>query len=111
MAAILMARTAIEAVCKDKGIVKGNLFEKIGNLKDSGHIRAHIEVAAHAVRAFGNDMAHGDITLQVDEEEARLCLKVLDAILAEVYDIYVLTDQVQSAVEERKAGAKQQGTA
>ncbi len=56
MAAVLMARTTVEATAKDKGIIKGTLFEKIDRLRDDGHIRRTI--AQPPIR-FATRQRHG----------------------------------------------------
>ena len=85
MSAILMARTVIEATAKDKGILRGTLQSKIEELQASNWLREHIKESAHEIRHFGNDMAHGDITLSVDEMDVVEVLALMDEILNEVY--------------------------
>ena len=85
MSAILMARTVIEATAKDKGITERGLQKKIEILVEKGHIRPHIKEVADEVRHFGNDMAHGDITIPVDQNDAVEVLALMDEILNEVY--------------------------
>lgn len=85
MSAILMARTVIEATAKDKGITKGTLEAKIDEMVEEELIRPAIKAVADEVRHFGNDMAHGDITLPVTEDDAVEVLALMDEILNEVY--------------------------
>ena len=58
--AILLARAAIEATAKDRGVTKGSLAQKIDQLHEGGHIRTYLRDGAYEVRYTGNDMAHGD---------------------------------------------------
>lgn len=83
--AILMARTVIEATAKDKGIIKGTLEAKIQGMVEGHLIRPSIKAVADEVRHFGNDMAHGDITVEVTEDDAVEVLALMDEILNEVY--------------------------
>lgn len=103
MSAILMARTAIEAAAKDKGVTKGNLSSKIDELASAGLIREPIKEAAHKVRLFGNDMAHGDITVEVTHNDAEQNLRVLNFILQDLYELDVRMDEVGVSLDKRKA--------
>ena len=85
MSAILMARSVIEAVAKDKGIETGSLFKKIDALQEKGLINEFARQTAHTIRTFGNDMAHGDFTVEVDDADAVGVLTFMDYILREVY--------------------------
>lgn len=84
-AAILMSRSAIEATCKDKGVVRGQLAVKIDTLAEMALIRPFTQEAAHELRHLGNDMAHGDFVNPVDAEDADAVLNVMSEILNEVY--------------------------
>lgn len=55
-AAVLMARTTIEATAKHHGITGGTLFVKIDKLHEEGLILESTKLAAHAIRSLGNDM-------------------------------------------------------
>jgi hypothetical protein len=101
MAAVLMARTAVEATAKDKGIVKGALFAKIDQLRDDGHIRRIIAEAAHEIRHLGNDMAHGDLEDAPTNEDTQDVLTLMDTLLREVYEAAALTSGI---IERRRQG-------
>ncbi|WP_306903435.1 DUF4145 domain-containing protein [Arthrobacter pascens] len=83
--AILMARSVIEATCKDKGVIKGQLAAKIDEMSKQGLIRSFTQDAAHELRFLGNDMAHGDFVDPVDADDADAVLDVMAEILNEVY--------------------------
>lgn len=85
MSAILMARTVIEATAKDKDIHEGTLAKKIEQMVEKTLIRPHVKEVADEVRHFGNDMAHGDISIPVTKEDAVEVLALMDEILNEVY--------------------------
>lgn len=85
MAAILMARTVIEASAKDRGITSGNLKTKIDAMKDADLIRPAMAAQAHEVRFAGNDMAHGDIDIAPDAIDAEEILALMGSVLAEVF--------------------------
>ncbi|MDP9692695.1 UNVERIFIED_ORG: hypothetical protein J2X79_000224 [Arthrobacter globiformis] len=84
-AAIIMARSVIEATCKDHGKVKGQLAAKIDAMTEAGFIRPFTQEAAHELRHLGNDMAHGDFVDDVGTDDADAVLGVMAEILAEVY--------------------------
>jgi hypothetical protein len=85
MAAILMARTVVEATAKEEGITSGNLVAKIDALATASHIRDSTKDAAHVIRHFGNDMAHGDISDLPSTDDAKEVLTLMDEILNEVF--------------------------
>jgi hypothetical protein len=87
-AAVLMARSVLEATAKDNGVTKGNLYEKITELAKNGAIRPIVADAAHEVRLLGNDMAHGDFaTTDIDADEAEEVLELMDVFMTEVYQL------------------------
>ena len=85
MAAILMARTVVEATAKDKGINTGSLSSKINAMREAGLIRPAIAEQAHEVRFAGNDMAHGDIEAEVDATDSEELLALMAETLSEVF--------------------------
>lgn len=96
MAAILMARTTIEATAKFKGITRGQLIKKIDQMAADDLIRPALKRAAHAVRILGNDMAHGDVEEQPTAEDVEDTLKLMTMILSEVFEAEALTDSILS---------------
>lgn len=84
-AAAALARAVIEASAKQKGVTKGNLFEKIEALEKENHLRPHIKEAAHEVRHLGNEVAHGDFVDPVEAEEAEEALALMAEVLQEVF--------------------------
>jgi hypothetical protein len=93
-ASILMARTTIEATAKSNEITKGNLFEKIEKMRDTGVIRPATLTLAHAIRVIGNDMAHGDVEELPTAEDATDALHLMDLILEEVYQATAIADEI-----------------
>ena len=96
MAAILMARTVVEASAKDKGITKGNLFQKIDDMAAASLIRESTREAAHEIRHMGNDMAHGDISDVPSSEDAVEVLALMDEVLNEVYQGPAITARIKA---------------
>ncbi|WP_201301312.1 DUF4145 domain-containing protein [Citricoccus sp. K5] len=102
MSAILMARTVIEASAKEKGITSGRLVQKIDAMRAADLIREDTKDAAHEIREFGNDMAHGDIAVQVNAEDAAEILALMDEILQEVFQGPARTARVRQRRVERE---------
>ncbi|MFP3460067.1 DUF4145 domain-containing protein [Arthrobacter globiformis] len=101
---ILMARTVVEATAKNKEITSGTLFHKIDALAAANIIQDFTKTTAHAIRSFGNDMAHGDIELPVDQEDANMVLEFMDALLAEVFQNPAKLAALQARVAARANG-------
>ena len=102
MSAILMARTVVEATAKEKGITSGNLVSKINDLAAANFIRESTKDAAHEIRHFGNDMAHGDISLVPDAEDAEEVLELMDEVLNEVFQGPARTARIKQKRESKK---------
>lgn len=101
-AAILMARSVLEATAKDKGVEKGNLASKIDALADKGVISPQIKDEAHEIRYLGNDMAHGDFVEPVTEEDADDMLGFLATFLNYVYQMPAAIRRRQDARRKRQ---------
>ena len=99
MAAILMARTVVEATAKSQGITTGSLFQKIDALASQDFIRPSTKDAAHEIRHFGNDMAHGDIDGLTTDEDASAVLALMDEVLNEVFQGPARTARIRARRE------------
>jgi hypothetical protein len=107
-AAVLLARSVIEAVAKDKGITKGTLLAKIDAMSDM--IRPHVRDGAHEVRLFGNDMAHGDFVRNISLEDADLVLTLMSEVLDDVYQSPARVKRAQDARARRQQASQAQDT-
>ncbi|WP_416264434.1 DUF4145 domain-containing protein [Curtobacterium flaccumfaciens pv. flaccumfaciens] len=101
MAAILMARTVIEATAKEKGIKNGVLASKINAMRDADLIRPAIAAQAHEVRFAGNDMAHGDIDVAPAPIDSEEILALMASVLTEVFQDPARLERIRA----RRAGA------
>jgi len=99
-AAVLLARSVIEASAKDKGIRTGTLLAKIDAM--SSMIRPHVRDGAHEVRLFGNDMAHGDFVQDISDEDANLVLTLMSEVLDDVYQSPARVKKAQDARARRQ---------
>lgn len=102
-ASTLLARSVIEATAKEKGITKGLLITKIDELEKQGFIRPHVRDAAHEVRHFGNDMAHGDFVEPVAAEESEEILSLMAEVLNEVFQSPAKIERLKAKRIARKA--------
>lgn len=91
-AAILMARSVLEAICKDHGYEKNDkgrdmsLFSKIDAMHADGVITKRLKDSAHAIRELGNGMAHGDFaTSKPEPEDADDVLALMTMFIDQLY--------------------------
>jgi hypothetical protein len=106
-AAILLARSVIEATAKEKGITTGNLKNKIEEMENQRFIRPHIKAVADGIRDYGNEMAHGDFATPVGSADSALIIQLMGEILDEVYQSPARLTRVQQAVSARQQGGGQ----
>ncbi|MFJ8430481.1 DUF4145 domain-containing protein [Kitasatospora sp. NPDC094019] len=98
-AAATMVRRAVELVCKDHGIDKGNLAANLTALEQAGTIDGRLLEWAHSLRFLGNDGAHGDKVTRQDAEDG---LALAEALVEYVYVLAVKHNEFQ----QRRAAAK-----
>jgi hypothetical protein len=102
-AAVQLARSVVEATAKDKGITSGTIKQKIDAMFERRLIREHIRDGAHEVRFLGNEMAHGDFTEPVTDEDAQMVLTLMHEVLVEVYESPGRVREAQSRRATRSA--------
>lgn len=109
-AAVLMARTAVEAVAKAKGVTQGSLVAKIDELYNRHLIYENVRDAAHEVRFIGNDAAHADLVDNpITEDEAVAILELMDMVLDGVF-IAPAKTAAQRAIRQAKKAAASSST-
>lgn len=106
-AAVMLARSVVEATAKEKGITTGKLVSKIDALHQQGMIRTHVKEAAHEIRYLGNDMAHGDFVNPVSSEEAEETLGLMGEVLHEVFQSPAKIDRLRTARMQKKQAGNQ----
>jgi hypothetical protein len=104
-AACSLARAVIEATAKHKGLTVTGIAAKINAMAEAGHIRPHIQEAAHEVRHLGNEMAHGDFIDPVTSEETALVLELMAEVLDEVFQSPARVTRAREAREARRSGS------
>lgn len=97
-ACVIMCRKGIEAICIDKGEIKGNLATKLKNLNSNGILENTLYNWANELRLIGNDGAHshGQIVNQQDAKEA------IDFFNALITFLYHLANQYTELIKRRK---------
>jgi hypothetical protein len=106
-AAIATARTVVEATAKEHEVTNGNLEDKIDALVEKEVIDAGTGQAAHAVRLWGNDAAHGDLALSpVDGDDARAVVTLMDDVLLRAFQLPARTRRLIDSREARRSNAR-----
>jgi hypothetical protein len=104
MAAILMARSVVEACAKSHGISSGNLASKIDAMRERQLIRPAIAEQAHEIRFMGNDMAHGDLDPAPEPLDAEEILALMTEVLSEVFQGPARLERIRSKRQVRATG-------
>lgn len=87
-AAVLMARSALQATMRDKGAQGRNLYSEIEDLANRGIITNIIKDWSHEVRLLATPAAHPQPNdEETDPDDARDIVRFLDSLLESVYDI------------------------
>ena len=76
----------------------------IASAADEAYRCHSIQAAAHEVRYFGNNMAHGDFVQDTAAEESAEALELMAMVLREVYQEPAAVARVQAARQAKKAG-------
>ena len=78
-------RAILEGICKDKGITKGKLEEKIIKMREQGFINPQHESILHKLRFLGNDALH-DLQIPT-QEEIDSALDIIEHMIESIYEI------------------------
>jgi hypothetical protein len=103
-AAVMLARSVVEATAKAKGITDGSLQKKIEEMYRQNIISEHVKEQAHEVRYLGNDMAHGDFVEPIIAEDADEVLALMAAVLHAVFQSHARLKRVRDARIAKKSG-------
>ena len=92
-------RAILEGICKDKGIIKGNLNEKIINLREKRLVSLQHESILHKLRFLGNEVLH---ELQTpSQEEIDAALDILEHIIESLYEILEKAELIKNKDDTR----------
>jgi len=97
-ACVIMCRKGIEAICIDKGEKKGNLIQKLNNLKTKGILESTLYNWTNELRLIGNDGAHSHEQI-VTQQDAKEAIDFFDALITYLYH---LVNQYEEFLKRRK---------
>jgi hypothetical protein len=83
---VIMCRKCIEALCQELGSTKGNLKDRLENLRKAGHIDQKLMTWADELRLIGNDAAH-DLDIVIEQVDAQNALEFVEAILMYAFSL------------------------
>ena len=81
-----MCRKCIEALCQELEATKGNLKERLENLRRNGHIDQKLLTWADELRLIGNDAAH-NLDIVIEQVDAQNALEFVEAILMYAFSL------------------------
>jgi hypothetical protein len=96
-ACVIMCRKGIEAICYDKGETKGNLINKLKNLKSKGLLEDTFFNWSNELREIGNVGAHSHDT-EINKQDAKDTLEFFEALILYLYH---LVDKYNEFIKRR----------
>ncbi|MCX2450063.1 DUF4145 domain-containing protein [Pedobacter sp. PLR] len=94
-ACVIMCRKGIEAICNDKGELKGNLADKLKNLKNKNVLETTLHSWANELRLIGNDGAHSHDQI-VTQQDAKDSIDFFDALITYLYHLVSQYDKLKA---------------
>jgi len=92
--AVIMCRKCLEAICIEKGEVKGNLKSRIDKLRDAEIIDKKLFNWADNLRMIGNDAAH-EFEVNITQQDAADSIEFVEALLSYVFVLNKKFDEFQ----------------
>lgn len=100
--AIMLSASTVDAMLKDKGYKKGNLYSRIDKAATDHLITKEMAIWAHQVRLEANEQRHADEEAELpDENDAK---KTIDFTLALAEFLFVLPSKVERGLKETEDG-------
>lgn len=98
IAAGMMIRKTLEAVCEDKGTTGANLHQKLQNLKSKVLMPNELFDALNILKLLGNDAAHIEAKTfeEIGQTEIEISIEFTKEILKAVYQYKGLLDKLNS---------------
>lgn len=104
-AAVVMARSALQAALRDKGASGKNLKQEIDDLASRGLLPPIMKAWSHEIRNLGNDAAHPAETQDpASPQQASELVRFLDFFLECSYSLPHRIDQYRSRRQNQSAG-------
>lgn len=91
----------LEGVCRHLGAEKGTLDARISSLAASGRLPNALVPVAHSIRMLRNYGAHDD-DVELTADEVPLMLDLVDAILAQVFQVPALVERATARLDALK---------
>ena len=85
-ACVIMCRKGIDAICAEKGEIKGNLLDKLKTLKDRQLLEITFFNWANRLREIGNIGAHSH-DYEISKEDAKDALDFFEALIMYLYHL------------------------
>jgi hypothetical protein len=84
--AVMLCASSVDAMLKEKGYKKGNLYHRIDEASNSGLITAEMATWAHEIRLDANDERHADECAELpNTEDAQKCINFVRALADFMY--------------------------
>lgn len=100
-ATVLLARTTVQSIAKDKGIHTKNLYGDIEKVADENIITSQLKEKAHEIRFLVTDTAHGDLDPPADAHDASDILGFLYMLLDYIYQQPIAIQKRQDLRKKR----------
>ncbi|MGA4995953.1 DUF4145 domain-containing protein [Nonomuraea bangladeshensis] len=100
-ATVTMVRRGLEALCRDQGVARGQLHEKLHALHTAGKIDNRLLDWATHLRHVGNEGAH-DLDFAADELEATDAQALLEGMLRYLYVDQARYEEAKTRREHRR---------
>ena len=92
---IMMVRSFLQSIAKDKGFAKGKLDNQINDMLTANAIPASLKDVAHLIRVIGNESTH-EFEENITYEEAMEVFEFLNLIIEYVYVLPARIDALKA---------------
>ncbi len=106
--AVMLASSAVNAMLKEKGLVKGNLYDRINEAVKSNLITAEMGLWAHDIRLEANLPRHAnEAEPHADPEDAKRAINFAQALGEFLFVLPARVDRGRESVKEDAEGEAQ----
>jgi hypothetical protein len=99
---LLSLRRTLEMLCKDKGAIKGTLFDKLKKLASTGVLPPILDQMAGVLKELGNMAAHAD-NKEFPETVVSSMVDFTNAILTYVYVLPAKLASIQTQLQRKSS--------
>ena len=110
VAAAIMVRKTLEALCEDRGAKAPTLQERLRKLRDRITPLGELLTGLDHLKMLGNDAAHVEakVYAEIGEKEVEVAIKFAKAVLKAVYQYQSLSEELRSFGEPSEPEAGRQ---